>query len=504
MTWGRGARDYHVFDVLWLDGRDVTPLPLDERRALLRRCRCEPPLQRVDAARRRRSRGSAPCREGWEGVIAKRRDSPYEHRRSPHWLKMKCEAAQELVVGGFTDPQGARVGLGALLVGYFDDDDFVFAGKVGTGFDTKLLLDLRARLDALEIADVAVHESQGAAAAARALGAPGDRRPGRVHRVDGPRQAAPSALLGVRHDKAAREVITGADVITHPEKVLFPDDGITKGELAAYYEAIAPLMLPHIRGRPVTMERYPAGIGEKGFFQKDVSKGFPEWLERVEVPKKDGTVHHPLVTDTRSLLWMANQNTHHAARLDVARAGLCTARTSASSISIRPTTMQPDVLRAAALGAARSARRARPAELGEDVGLEGLPHRRAARRQDATTATVARFAHAVGDAARRRAIRSTSRRSSARPIAAGASSSTPAATATARRSPPRTPCARKPGAPVSAPCTWEEIERGDVGPRTFTLRTMAARIADVGDLWSDMRRRKRSLRRAVEKLEKLR
>ena len=91
------------------------------------------------------------CREGWEGVIAKLRTSPYEHRRSPHWLKMKCEATQELVVGGFTDPQGSRVGLGALLVGYFDGDEFVFAGKIGTGFNTKLLLDLRARLDKLEI-----------------------------------------------------------------------------------------------------------------------------------------------------------------------------------------------------------------------------------------------------------------------------------------------------------------------------------------------------------------
>ena len=99
------------------------------------------------------------------------------------------------------------------------------------------------------------------------------------------------------------------DSITHPEKVLFPDDGITKGELAAYYEAMAPVILPHLRGRPVTMERYPSGIGKKGFWQKDVSKGFPEWLERVEVPKKDGVVHHPVVTDTRSLLWMTNQNT---------------------------------------------------------------------------------------------------------------------------------------------------------------------------------------------------
>src|SRR6185436_13515072 len=87
----------------------------------------------------------------WEGVVAKRRDSRYEQRRSPHWLKMKCELSQELVVGGFTDPQGTRVGLGALLVGYYDANDLVFAGKIGTGFDTKLLLELRGRLDDLAI-----------------------------------------------------------------------------------------------------------------------------------------------------------------------------------------------------------------------------------------------------------------------------------------------------------------------------------------------------------------
>ena len=90
-------------------------------------------------------------KEGWEGVIAKRRGSIYEHRRSKQWLKMKCELSHDFLVGGFTDPQGKRVGLGALLVGHFDDEDFVFAGRVGTGFDTKLLLDLRAQLDQLEI-----------------------------------------------------------------------------------------------------------------------------------------------------------------------------------------------------------------------------------------------------------------------------------------------------------------------------------------------------------------
>jgi bifunctional non-homologous end joining protein LigD len=155
VTWGRGgALTYHVFDIMWLDGRVVTSLPLEERQALLRGLPLRSPLARVAVLDDERPWERA-CREGWEGVIAKRRGSTYEHRRSPHWLKMKCEATQELAIGGFTDPQGSRVGLGALLVGYFEDlsaeADFVFAGKVGTGFDRALLRDLRTRLDALEI-----------------------------------------------------------------------------------------------------------------------------------------------------------------------------------------------------------------------------------------------------------------------------------------------------------------------------------------------------------------
>src|SRR5262249_10338420 len=133
-AWDASSRvAYHVFDILWLDGRPVMQLPLDERRALLKQLPLQAPLGRVPEIT-----GDKPweraCREGWEGVIAKLRTSLYEHRRSPYWLKMKCEASQELVVGGFTDPQGSRVGLGALLVGYFDGDEYVFAGKIGTGF----------------------------------------------------------------------------------------------------------------------------------------------------------------------------------------------------------------------------------------------------------------------------------------------------------------------------------------------------------------------------------
>jgi bifunctional non-homologous end joining protein LigD len=149
LTWDRST-GFHIFDILWIDGRDVTALPLTERRRILNRLELEAPLHRVPPLD-----VPAPwehaCAEGWEGVIAKRVDSPYEHKRSKHWLKMKCELTHDFVVGGFTDPQGGRKGLGALLVGFYDGQDFVFAGRVGTGFDTKLLIDLRARLDAAEI-----------------------------------------------------------------------------------------------------------------------------------------------------------------------------------------------------------------------------------------------------------------------------------------------------------------------------------------------------------------
>ena len=206
VTWGARTIAYHMFDVMWLRGRDVTALPLDQRRELLRDLPLQSPLERVASLDDEKPWERA-CREGWEGVIAKRRDSAYEHRRSPHWLKMKCEASQEFVVGGFTDPQGARVGLGALLLGYYDRDDFAFAGKIGTGFDTKLLLQLRARLDSLEIPSSPF---------TRAKGLPRVRahwvRPEVVVQVAFIEWTVHGKLrhprlLGVRADKSARDVV---------------------------------------------------------------------------------------------------------------------------------------------------------------------------------------------------------------------------------------------------------------------------------------------------------
>jgi bifunctional non-homologous end joining protein LigD len=288
-------------------------------------------------------------------------------------------------------------------------------------------------------------------------------------------------------------------MITHPEKVLFPDDRITKGDLASYYEAIAPLMVPHIRNRPVTMERYPAGIGKKGFMQKDVSTGFPEWLERVEVPKKGGTVHHPIVRDKRALLWLANQNciTPHvwtSRAPSLYEPDICV-------FDLDPSEDEPDVLRSAAL-----ALRDLLDELGlpswvKTSGSKGF-HIAVPLDGKAGFGDVSRFAHAVATILVQRDPRHLTLefikadRGGRILIDTGRNgySATFAATYAVRA---------KPGAPVSAPCTWEELEHGEVGPQTFALRTMARRIADVGDLWSDMRKRKRSLRRPMEQVRRL-
>jgi bifunctional non-homologous end joining protein LigD len=206
VTWRGGRVKYHVFDLMWHAGTNVTSLPLVERQRLLNELELRDPLERVKTLEDPLPWERA-LREGWEGVIAKRSDSVYEHRRSRQWLKMKCELGQEFVVGGFTDPQGKRVGLGALLVGYFDEDDFVFAGKIGTGFDTKLLLELREQLDQLEVSK---------APFTKAIGLPRLRahwvRPKIVVQVGFIEWTVHGKLrhprlLGVRRDKSPREVV---------------------------------------------------------------------------------------------------------------------------------------------------------------------------------------------------------------------------------------------------------------------------------------------------------
>ncbi|HET8648043.1 MAG TPA: non-homologous end-joining DNA ligase [Vicinamibacteria bacterium] len=288
-------------------------------------------------------------------------------------------------------------------------------------------------------------------------------------------------------------------MITHPDKVLFPEDGITKGELAAYYEAVAALMLPHLRGRPVTMERYPSGIGRKGFWQKDVSRGFPEWLQRVEVPKRGGAVRHPLADDARALLWMANQNaiTLHVwpSRVPALfHPDLCL-------FDLDPAADDPDAARAATLAV-----RDLLAELGlrcwvKTSGSKGF-HVVVPLDGRADFDQVAAFAHRAGALlVKRNPARLTQEflkadRGGRVFVDTGRNgwSATFAAAYTVRA---------RPGAPVSAPCTWPEVERGQVGPRRFTVRSMAERVAAAGDVWSDLPGSGQSLQEAAQRLGRM-
>jgi bifunctional non-homologous end joining protein LigD len=287
-------------------------------------------------------------------------------------------------------------------------------------------------------------------------------------------------------------------VISHPDKVLFPDDGITKGEVAAYYATVAPLMLPHLRGRPVTMERFPNGIGAGGFLQKDVSRGFPEWLKRVEAPKRGGVVHYPLIDDARSLEWLANQNciTPHVWSSRAPKLY----QPDVFVVDLDPSAEdEHDILRSAALLV-----RDVLSELGlpcwvKTSGSKGfhiVVPLDASLDFDAVAAFTQSLARLLVERDPEHLTLEFSKAERGGRIYVdvgrnGYSATFAAAYAVRARA----------GAPVSAPCTWDEVESGEVGPQTFSLRTMPARIASLGDLWAEMPKRGRSLRRARAQLD---
>ena len=290
-------------------------------------------------------------------------------------------------------------------------------------------------------------------------------------------------------------------MITHPEKVLFPASGITKGDLCAYYENIAAVMLPHVAGRPVTMERYPAGVSKKGFIQKDISKGAPEWLERVAVERREekraGAVHYPLANDARALVWMANQNsiTPH----------VWTSRVPALSepdlcvFDLDPSEEDPLRLRRAALAVRALLDEFSLPSFVKTSGSKGF-HIVVALEAGADFESVWRFAHGAGALLVKRhpdlLTQEFIKADRADRIFVDTGRNGPGATCAAVYA-----ARAREGAPVSAPCTWDEVESGAVGPQTFTLGTMAARLGAKGDLWQTMGAHRVSLKTALAALD---
>jgi bifunctional non-homologous end joining protein LigD len=339
---GQGQLVYFVFDLLHLDGQDLTGAALEARKSALEAL--------IGTARDGAIRYSThvvgqgdeffrqACRLSLEGVVSKRRDRPYEPGRGRSWLKVKCIQEQEFVVGGFTEPKGARAGLGALLLGVNDDGSgLAYVGKVGTGFTGNAARLLRERLDRLRVARSPFRKRPPGASEARWV------KPEMVAEVEFSEWTTDGRLRhpsfkGIREDKPATEIVRerprdppsegsrstsakrerttmetpiaakgdGAVVagvrISHQDRVVYPEQGITKGALARYYAAIAEHILPHLRSRPAVLVRCPDGLGQECFYQKHPGSWAPSSLRRVRIREKSKADEYLVVEDVSGLV----------------------------------------------------------------------------------------------------------------------------------------------------------------------------------------------------------
>jgi bifunctional non-homologous end joining protein LigD len=336
------------FDALSLDGRDLRDLPLDDRKACL--ALVTPARGVVRYSDHVLGRGEdfyAACAERrLEGVVAKRIASRYVAGRSRDWLKIKCERRQEFVIGGFTDPQGARGHFGALHLGLYDGDRLVYVSKVGTGFDDAALRRLMERLGPLAratspfdagtpggrghhwvepelVCEVRFTEwtDDGGIRHPAFLGLRDDKRPrdcrremdrdgGPGHGPPKPRDARGAPAKPGRSSTIATAAPSERPRVTisNPRKVFWPDDGYTKAALVAYYEAVSPWLLPYLKDRPLVLTRYPDGITGKSFYQKDAPDFVPSWIrtERVWAKEVEREIGYFVVDDLEALRYIVN------------------------------------------------------------------------------------------------------------------------------------------------------------------------------------------------------
>ncbi|WP_242095985.1 DNA ligase D [Sphingomonas sp. CROZ-RG-20F-R02-07] len=303
-----GDMTFFAFDILMQDGEDLTPLANLDRKERLRPL--IPGGERIQFADHIVGAGEklfeAMCREGLEGVVSKRADAPYVGKRTTAWLKTKCTHRQEFVIVGWL-PSDKKRGFKSLLLGVKGEDGFVYAGKVGTGFDQATMDDLRERLDAVAADTPTVKAPKAAVRGARWV------KPEMVAEVafaettpDGVLRH--SSFLGLRADKPADAVVAETPVVvdTAPEihvkvssrdRLIFPDSDITKGMLADYYAQVSAIMLPWVANRPVSLVRCPQGRGRACFFQKHDAGSFGEQVHQVPIREKDGSTENYLYVD---------------------------------------------------------------------------------------------------------------------------------------------------------------------------------------------------------------
>ena len=347
---------YFVFDLLHLNGKNLRPLPLSERKQILAQMLESMPEHEIVRYGQHIETEGAPifaeaCRLGAEGIVSKLATGAYTSGRSKSWIKIKCFRRQELVIGGFTKPANGTEGIGALLLGYYDNKKLVYAGRAGTGFTQATSRKLRQQLEAMRQKSVPFAEVP-PTAAREALWV----KPELVAEVQFSTWTADNlvrqaSFKGLREDKKASEVrrevadaslaakaeagqqakakhattkpdgggpapLTAATPtklgfrVTHPDKIIDPETRLTKQALIDYYLAVAERMLPHVVGRPLSLVRCPNGTGNKCFYQKHLGPGMPPGIEGVEIPnqKGKGTETYVTVQGPGALAGLAQMN----------------------------------------------------------------------------------------------------------------------------------------------------------------------------------------------------
>lgn len=319
---------YYAFDLLFLDGKDCRSLPLIERKELLQDLvqSLKSPIIRFSEHMEGQAQKllKAACDYGMEGIISKDADSKYTSTRSPAWAKTKCHQQQEFVIGGFAPGKGARSDFGALLLGVYEGSKLKYVGKTGTGFTQKSIEEVRKKLEAREVKqspfDINSPKEKGAHWV----------KPGLVAEITFANWTEDERLRvavfhGLREDKPAKEVhiekalkpfggskkktertknkiVASYDGLTHPDRILYPKEKITKLQVAQYYQDFAHLMLPHIANRPLALLRCPDGVTKHCFFQKHLTGAIPSDVTPVTITEKSGTKSYSTIDSKEGLL----------------------------------------------------------------------------------------------------------------------------------------------------------------------------------------------------------
>lgn len=520
---GRGNLRYKVFDLLWLDKHDLRNFPLRDRKTLL--CKLLNGIDRLDYSDHTEEHGiklfEQVVKKDWEGIIAKNADSNYQMgRRGDDWLKIKSIRRQEAVVGGFTAPRGSRKGLGALLLGVYDDAGKLhYIGHTGGGFTEKTLSDVHSRLKKLTRKTPPFIEAVKPNEPATWV------KPELVVEVKFQEWTESGTMrqpiyVGWREDKPAKDVRREVPEeglqeleqpsekfekvgkrqlkLTHLDKVYWPDDGYTKGDLIDYYRRIAPTILPYLKDRPESLHRHPNGIEASSFFQKDVQDQPPAWVktQKIYSESNEKELNWLVCNDEATLVYMANLgcielNPWHSRVKSLEKPDYLLididAKTTTFQNVVKTVRVVKDVLD-------RLGIKGYPKTSGK-TGLHVCVPLGAKYDYDQAkqfTELLMRLVHTeLPD------ITSLERSPSKREgqiyldFLQNRKGQTMAAPYSLRP---------VPGATVSTPLTWDEVN-AELDPREFTMRTIFDRIDDIGDLWKPVLGKGIDLKKVLKKLE---